>query len=86
MHRRPHQGHSAPHVAGELREYEEDEEEDEEDEEEDEEDEVEEGEKEEGKALSECMKSRLNAKPTHKKRVIYKEQRQEAKKRRFKDT
>ena len=56
---------------------------------EEEEDEVEEEEeegKEEKKALSDSMKSRLNAELTHTKRVIYKEQRQEAKKRRVKDT
>ena len=37
---------------------------------------------EECKASSESTKSRLNAELTHKKRVIYKEQRQETKKRR----
>ena len=57
----------------------------------DEEDEVEEDEEEEegkeGKnALSDSMKSSLNAELTHTKRVIYKEQRQEAKKRRVQDT
>ena len=51
----------------------------------DEEEEDEEG-KEEKNALSDSMKSRLNAELTHKKRVIYKKQRQEAKKRRVKDT
>ena len=56
-----------------------------EDEVEDEVEEEEEG-KEEKKALSGSMKSRLNAELTHKKRVIYKKQRQEAKKRRVKDT
>ena len=55
---------------------------------EEEEDEVEEEEegKEEKKALSDSMKSRLNAELTHTKRVICKEQQQEAKKRRVKDT
>ena len=56
---------------------------------EEEEDEVEEEEeegKEEKKAPSDSMKSRLNAELTHTKRVIYKEQQQEAKKRRVKDT
>ena len=57
---------------------------------EEEEDEVDEEEEEEGKeekkALSDNMKSRLNAELTHTKRVIYKEQQQEAKKRRVKDT
>ena len=60
---------------------------------EEEEDEVEEEEEEEGgieekNALSDSMKSRLNAELTHTntKRVIYKEQQQEAKKRRVKDT
>ena len=38
---------------------------------------------EESKASSESTKSRLNAELTHKKRVIEKEERQEAKKRRF---
>ena len=51
------------------------------DEEEQEEDEEEE-EIEENKASSESTKSRPNAELAHKKRVIYKEQRQEAKKRR----
>ena len=60
--------------------------EEEEDEVEEEEEEEEEEGKEEKKALSDSMKSRLNAELTHTKRVIYKEQQQEAKKRRVKDT
>ena len=62
-----------------------DEEEEDEVEEEEEEEEEEEG-KEEKNALSDSMKSRLNAELTHTKRVICKEQQQEAKKRRVKDT
>ena len=53
---------------------------DDDDEEEQEEDEEEE-EIEEGKASSESTKSRLNAELTHKKRMLYKEERQEAKRR-----
>ena len=56
------------------------------DDEEEQEEEEEEEEIEESKASSESIKSRLNAELTHKKRVIYKEQQQEAKKRRVKDT
>ena len=52
------------------------------DDEEEQEEEEEEEEIEESKASSESTKSRLNAELTHKKRVIYKEERQEAKKRR----
>ena len=52
------------------------------DNEEEQEEEEEEEEIEESNASSESTKSRLNAELTDKKRVIYKEQRQEAKKRR----